>query len=134
MYFGSNVMGGQPGITLTGSSNLPSANQGQYSWIQVLTTYDWRYINAQGRYVCPLDASPEGDGGITPGSTFSDNPWVFATLDLGESAVSFKAKAYLMDAECSLRVHWLGLYHPGSFGHAELVLDRGRHQHAAEPT
>jgi hypothetical protein len=96
MYFGSNAIGGPPGITLTGSANRPSANQGQYSWIQVLTKYNWRYVNAQGRWVCPLDASPEGDGGVVPGAIFEDTPWVFATPDLGETAVTFEAKAYLM--------------------------------------
>jgi hypothetical protein len=97
MAFGNSALGGQqPGITLNASAVLPSGNQGQYSWIQVLTTYNWHFVNAQGRWVCPLDASPEGDGGITLGATFEDNPFVPATLDLGETEALFKAMAYLM--------------------------------------
>ncbi|HWB84233.1 MAG TPA: hypothetical protein VG675_08840 [Bryobacteraceae bacterium] len=89
-----------------GSANLPSGNQGQYSWIQVLTNYNWHYINAQGRWVCPLDFSPEGDGAVVAGATFTDNPWVLATPDRGETEVAFDAKTYLMwmpnpASECS---------------------------------
>ena len=96
MYFGSNYIGGLPGITLTGSANAPASNQGQYSWMQVLSAYNWRFINADGRWLCPLDYSPEGDGVAEPGTVFSDNPWVLATPNFGETQVSFYAAAYFM--------------------------------------
>jgi hypothetical protein len=104
MYFGSNVIGGQSGITLNASAAMPGGNQGQYSWIQLLTADNNHFINAQGRWVCPLDQSPELDGTYNPasytGPTFSDTPWTplpFESADTeGEVQRSFKATAYLM--------------------------------------
>jgi hypothetical protein len=104
MYFGTNVMGGQPGITLNASATLPGANQGQYSWIQLLTTDNEHYTNAQGRWVCPLDTSPELDGKYNAaaytGPTFRDNPWTPLPFvpgeNEGEVERQFNATPYLM--------------------------------------
>ena len=108
MAFGNTALGGaQPGITLNASATLPSGNQGQYSWIQLLTTYNIHYVNSKyGRESCALDMSPELDGSYNSnlylGAQFTDNPFVLlsdptdATNKLGEAETLFKATSYLM--------------------------------------
>lgn len=106
LVFGSNVPGGQKGIRLQGSATLPSDNQGQYSWIQLLTTRNVYFTTAQGRWLCPLDDPPEHDGVYNPnnylGPTFEDSPWSLLPMSnnpqeiQAEVADSFKASAYLM--------------------------------------
>ena len=100
LVFGSNLPSGQRGIKLDASASLPSGNQGEYSWIQLLTKYNWHYIDGQGRYECRLDKSPVLDGSYNYpnqiGPTTEDSPWVYADQDKGETEASFEATAYLM--------------------------------------
>jgi len=98
LVFGSNDMNGSRGIRLVASANLPSANPGQYLWIQLLNKYDWRFVDSQGRKACGLDVSPEHDGAYNPtiGAIKEDSPWVLADQQKGETAASFEAAAYLM--------------------------------------
>lgn len=100
MVFGANVASGQKGITLNASASLPGENPGEYSWIQLLTKYNWHYINAQGPWACSLDQSPELDGAYNylyqTGPTTDDSPWVRADPDKGETEASFEATTYLM--------------------------------------
>lgn len=116
------------GVKFTASSTLPSGNPGQYSWVQLLTTYTVRIGGgANGRSSCPLAESPSLDVGYPftsyqtnlPHDTAEDSP--FVPLDgliqgyiLGEVAVSFNATMYLLwqpisapgcsDAACTISI------------------------------
>jgi hypothetical protein len=110
LAFGNGaLMGGQqPGITLNASAVLPGGNQGQYSWTQLLATYNVHYVNSKsgGREACALDVSPELDGSysayVDTGPEYEDSPFVplsdltDSTNLYGEVETSFNATAYLM--------------------------------------
>ena len=87
-----------PGITFTASAALPSGNQGQYAWLQLLNTFNVHYRDATGRWACGLDQSPELDGLFTLnlGASNEDSPPSPLNPGEGEHEAWFQATQYLM--------------------------------------